>query len=1685
MPKAPPKEDTDSDSSEDEEVTAAQDANRRTRMQQEFDTLHNEMEIAQYGTTETGQLRRKLPRHQSRARTQKRRLLERQDDHEQAVEVAEGNRKRLRGSRAAQEDHVIQGSLVFGSQSQSQALDSNLDKKAKNSEGSEDEEVIEDDENDEDDDDDDDDAVEADEEYEDEGVIEDDDQEVVEEDYDPADYDPAEAAEEDDDQEEIVEEDYDRAEAYEEDDDQEEVIEEDDDQEEDDEEEEIAAPKKAIPTSASKKAKKTPAKKSGKKRRLFRLKNFTSQRMAQRHGDALGAHARGMPKVAIQKLKQIAREVPSASQVYSSLGMVYEDMLRESRKKNLLLPVPLSENQDSEQVKNPLEAEAGDTLADEDVPDKLLAEQLDLARKAYGAYHVAAILCKKDYTLWVRAADSAAEIADLHSSVNDISGIQENVATFHKREKERWLSEAKSDYKVADHLKPPGIDVPAKLAAALIQLGSLSEALTLLTDLKNTGSTGQEHSEFEASYKAWLLYSDLMLRIGHECTKWNNGNQTNENYMFRRWLRKLSKTFDWKERRLQALSMALKAAAGSSAAISYIEWLQNRAVSMARDDAEKAVAGGDSEPIDIATPADQSATDTLPIAEQFEQEKSLLIKRNQSELAAFDKTTKDMALVAGSIPSKEREKARDAFVKSHKATVVALVGEYYQSQTSSTLTSESAIEPAVEQLTAGDLKTSLSPSSSCTTVYKIASELMRHLLKAQLYDGARLVGEAVSSYLKERAALLDKRIEARENYKQVQNRPTSIFAFQREEYDAVDDRSDGDASDAPLSDEDELEESFGAPIVQQSLRRGALPPELRVLYGLSLVGVGGRNFLAAKCLESIEALEEVPLTSSTKDTVDVNQNTGSSWIDCHLAASEPLGRLAAYAFTVDVLRATNKENSMAAFLAPMFAGYYELLKGEEAVELSLKMKMGNSIALYETTYQHVSRVVLASFRYQFYQAESLISHDDRVKRTKGKELAVAIIESLFHFFPILWMVESDASVGSECIELLSLFARAFALLTKDATQEAGYNEKDLSNLLQRLQKLVSLLCGGIEFDLLGTSASSDLQESTADLTCVPFANSWLSSEQERLLLRTNNLCIATNVSLFSGWEGKRFSLQLLRHRDVDNFFGLTMQDGHVAGYLGPILEEELSDQWDMLNSHLPEASSFNFRAHLGALKATPWYTENEDKHKARQNNAIPSFGEDVGLSILSTFSRICIHLAAGIDEQHQKDRLLFTSMSILLPMSQFSLNQKLVESKVSKEDEAEANSTSRALANVPAKQLEERLGALHDSRGDGALLYKSGTSRVPKSKSSYVRPPRRVAPSQKPEDVSLHDWFNGENSDSHLINLVAIPCSVLQDAWGKSIEGSTTRTPESATAATEAMLKLHKCMQELRACCSEQAVEKACLEVAGALIQLAPICHNHFLCLQQAAMFAGNSFKGGNSNLYFREPLPSKELCTPLEALIILGRADCLQAVLFCPEAAFLCSFVASVCSHHRNHDHENFEANEQWKIVAIMAYNVSVMIRHTALMLLQEQDKRDDSSWPWECDVIEELKRGRVDGRSWKKSLGASSTGDDGNFANTDDDDEGVEHHNAGVGGGAMLVDADEVYRDAEARGETDVLFHNGVPASSMVHQDEVGATVATGDAYRDAGTTGEADSIFHNVIPASSLVHQDDDSSVEMFAV
>jgi hypothetical protein len=104
-----------------------------------------------------------------------------------------------------------------------------------------------------------------------------------------------------------------------------------------------------------------------------------------------------------QKLKQIAREVPSASVFILGYGL--RVMLRKSKICWCqFLPTRIKT---PNKVKSPVEAEAG-VLADEDVR-QLSGGFLRPGKKKAWAYHVAAILCK-DYTLWVQAADSAAEL---------------------------------------------------------------------------------------------------------------------------------------------------------------------------------------------------------------------------------------------------------------------------------------------------------------------------------------------------------------------------------------------------------------------------------------------------------------------------------------------------------------------------------------------------------------------------------------------------------------------------------------------------------------------------------------------------------------------------------------------------------------------------------------------------------------------------------------------------------------------------------------------------------------------------------------------------------------------------------------------------------------------------------------------------------------------------------------------------------------------------------------------------------------------------------------------------------------------------------------------------------------------------------------------------------------------------
>jgi hypothetical protein len=976
------------------------------------------MEVTGYAKGKMGHKQRKVPRDVSKLRTQKRKLLEKLDDDELAIlgdeDEPENNvrgetddrnfrLKRLRGSKVAVEDSVIQGSLIFSTVS-------SVNLRKENSHVLSTKDPLSD-------------------KTRKEGrkkAIEDNEVEINE------------------------------------------------GEEDEDTDTELCGDDKPSKQSnhASKQRKASKASKSNgpsakKRRKMYRLRNFQSLKMAEKHGSAIAAHARGQPRLAIEQLKEVALAAPSAPQVYSSLGMVYEDLLRESRKK---FEKDTESSEDTLRVHNKreiLEVEQASNstesggLKDALIPRRSLADQRILATKAYGSYHVAAILCKKDFTLWVRAADSALDIAEIHNEVMNLPELSRKLYEYHRTERRRWQDEALRDYVVADNLKPPGIDVPAKLALVHIELGNLSEALTILTDLKNRAG-----HDFQSSFKAWMLYSDLMLRLGHECIQWSKGIQANENYMFRRWLRKFSKIFDWQERRLQGLSLAFEAATGTENAKDFLTWIRKRIIettecevecytglsrtkntkksiqdpsqSQSQSHPKRQVAEGmesmqkqgDSDAVEAdcgktennhSEDVEMNSTDS-----QLAREKKLTLFNQSRELEAFDKTTSEMNLIAESTAANERKSARDLLLKSHDAAISKLLKEYDQKESESSLQTKEATEKIL-----GFNTSPLPISGSIRQVCSIASELMKHLLGLELYKGAKLVGDAVSCYMKERARRYHVRIDAKKKADEWQQKLLDSPFF----LDSYDDNniSSDEVDLAYLSDEEALpDDSENSPLVK-SLSKGALTPELRVLYGLALIGEGGRNFIAAKCLEAIDDLQQ-ETEEWFSDSESETKSAGEPfWLLFRRAMTEELGRTGAYAFTADVLKKTNKEQEWAFHFSSVFRNHLQTLKDRGLIDKLLNLREGLTPNKNFRKNQ-LLKVILEACKFDIYTIDEskdikyALNRKHYFDRATQMGIALAAMASLVSVVPSVWSVEGDGVLPPICIEVSVFGIWTFAKL---------------------------------------------------------------------------------------------------------------------------------------------------------------------------------------------------------------------------------------------------------------------------------------------------------------------------------------------------------------------------------------------------------------------------------------------------------------------------------------------------------------------------------------------------------------------------------------------------------------------------------------------------------------------------------
>jgi hypothetical protein len=224
-----------------------------------------------------------------------------------------------------------------------------------------------------------------------------------------------------------------------------------------------------------------------------------------------------------------------------------------------------------------------------------------------------------------------------------------------------------------------------------------------------------------------------------------------------------------------------------------------------------------------------------------------------------------------------------------------------------------------------------------------------------------------------------------------------------------------------LSDEEDLDNDENSELLD-SLRRGALPPELRVLFGLALIGEGGRNFVAAKCIEAIDDLEQESILWLSDGDLETQMAGDPLWYLFRRAMTEPLGRTAAYAFLADVLRKTKKEQEWTVHFSPWFRRHLDTLKSVGLMEKLLRLR--DDITPYANFRKNqLLKIILASSRFDIDAVESpdkqspvnreLIVSDDNSRI----DMAMSAINSLTSLIHLMWKVDPDGSLPSICTEV--------------------------------------------------------------------------------------------------------------------------------------------------------------------------------------------------------------------------------------------------------------------------------------------------------------------------------------------------------------------------------------------------------------------------------------------------------------------------------------------------------------------------------------------------------------------------------------------------------------------------------------------------------------------------------------------
>lgn len=227
--------------------------------------------------------------------------------------------------------------------------------------------------------------------------------------------------------------------------------------------------------------------------------------------------------------------------------------------------------------------------------------------------------------------------------------------------------------------------------------------------------------------------------------------------------------------------------------------------------------------------------------------------------------------------------------------------------------------------------------------------------------------------------------------------------------------SDDDASEhVYLSDDEEIDKNME---LLESLKRGSLPPEIRVLYAISLIGQGGRKYVASKCIEDVDALQ---LESKTHEKMDNGLSHELEWDFFRRTKTGPLQQISAFSLVADVLQKTGKENDWADRFDEFFKKQIDRMEEEGLMDKLARSETSQS-ACGSSKQEETLNILVAATRMMCCTLDKQLvglTHDtppEEVKEAVSVSLsAISFVSKYNHW---LWSLPEDGSIRSSNIEV--------------------------------------------------------------------------------------------------------------------------------------------------------------------------------------------------------------------------------------------------------------------------------------------------------------------------------------------------------------------------------------------------------------------------------------------------------------------------------------------------------------------------------------------------------------------------------------------------------------------------------------------------------------------------------------------